>query len=233
VDKDGNEIAGIRLPEVDVPLATFTGWSMRNPTFSNSLRRNSGRTYPFPQTREVQKQTNDPRESIIERYPTKMDYLYQVTKSLLHLKLQRFLLDEDVTRLLVEAAQQNYWPAAENASLVTIKEVTAQPTIAEAGGKILLSVEFEGLKDDVLMVQASVREANNLDYILNDDGNNGDERADDNIWSYKAHIPSNAPSGYKVHIDFQALDKDLNEIYLMGTIKEGMGERGSLIFTIK
>ena len=29
VDSDGNDIAGIRLPEVAVPLATYTGWNLR------------------------------------------------------------------------------------------------------------------------------------------------------------------------------------------------------------
>ncbi len=31
VDDDGNEIAGIRLPAVAVPLATHTGWNPRHP----------------------------------------------------------------------------------------------------------------------------------------------------------------------------------------------------------
>jgi len=28
-DRDGNEIAGVRLPDVSVPLATYTGWALR------------------------------------------------------------------------------------------------------------------------------------------------------------------------------------------------------------
>src|SRR5205085_4705108 len=28
-DSDGNDIAGVRLPDVTVPLATYTGWSLR------------------------------------------------------------------------------------------------------------------------------------------------------------------------------------------------------------
>ena len=232
VDKDGNEIAGIRLPEVDVPLATSTGWSMRNPFFSNSLRRNSGRIYPLPRTPEIKKQTSDPRVSIIERYPTKKDYLFQVTKSLLHLKLQRFLLDEDVTRLLMEAAQKAYWPTAKEASQVTIKKIIAQPAVVEAGGKILLSVEFDGVQDHVLLVKASFREANNLDYMLNDQGINGDEEVGDNTWSCAVEIPANVPAR-QFHFDFLCLNIDLNRIYKKGTVKQGMGEQVSLIFTVK
>ena len=215
-----------------MPLATFTGWSMRNPSFSNSLRRNSGRIYLLPQTPEVKKQTSDPRASIIERYPTKKDYLYQVTKSLLHLKLQRFLLDEDVTRLLMEAAQQTYWPTAVDAQRVKIKEIIAQPAIVEAGGKILLSVQFEGLKDHVLLVKASFREANNLNYMLNDKGIKGDEEAGDNIWSCAIEIPANVPAR-QFHFDFLCLNIDLNRIYKKGTVKQGMGEQVSLVFTVK
>ncbi len=32
VDRDGNELSGIRLPNVAVPLATYTGWNFRNPS---------------------------------------------------------------------------------------------------------------------------------------------------------------------------------------------------------
>jgi hypothetical protein len=107
VDKDGNELAGIRLPEVEVPLATYVGWRMRPLSYSNSLGRNTGRIFPFPQIPEKQK--SDPRQPITERYASKEDYLYRVNKSLLRLQQQRLLLDEDFTKLVMEAAQQNYW----------------------------------------------------------------------------------------------------------------------------
>ena len=34
VDQDGNERDGVRLPEITVPLATYTGWNLRNPAIS-------------------------------------------------------------------------------------------------------------------------------------------------------------------------------------------------------
>lgn len=42
VDMDGNEIAGVRLPDVAVPLASFIGWNQRSLDYSNTLSRNSG-----------------------------------------------------------------------------------------------------------------------------------------------------------------------------------------------
>jgi hypothetical protein len=109
VGADGNELAGIHLPEVAVPLATWTGWSLRNPWFSKTLRRNAGRVWPLPRTEEERLANGDPRESITERYPTKADYLAQVAQSLLELRRQRFLLDEDVAVLLEQAAEQDHW----------------------------------------------------------------------------------------------------------------------------
>jgi hypothetical protein len=107
VDEDGNELAGIRLPEIEVPLATFTGWTMRSPSYSHTLGRNRGRIWPLPGNPEDRLEKKDPRRSILERYPTKEDYLFKVTECLLELRGQRFLLDEDLARLLEAAAQQS------------------------------------------------------------------------------------------------------------------------------
>ena len=60
VDADGNDLAGIRDPEVAVPLATTTGWNFRSTSVGNPWRylfRCSARTFPFPQTRAVREST--------------------------------------------------------------------------------------------------------------------------------------------------------------------------------
>jgi hypothetical protein len=31
-DADGNDLGGVRLPELQVPLATYTGWNLRDPS---------------------------------------------------------------------------------------------------------------------------------------------------------------------------------------------------------
>ena len=107
VGTDGTEIAGIKLPEIAVPLGTFTGWIMRSPSFSLTLRRNRGSVFPLPRTVEERLAEGDPRRSIEERYPTRAGYMLEVTESLLDLNRKRLLLDEDFARLLDEAARQS------------------------------------------------------------------------------------------------------------------------------
>ncbi|MHC4144510.1 MAG: alpha/beta hydrolase domain-containing protein [Planctomycetota bacterium] len=111
VGADGNELAGIHLPDIAVPLATNAGWRVRpeGSPAAGTLERWSGNRWPFPRTAGQRKAKGDPRLSVLERYPTKQDYLAKVTECLLHLKSQRFLLDEDVTNLLQQAARQEHW----------------------------------------------------------------------------------------------------------------------------
>lgn len=229
VDEDGNELAGIRLPEIEAPLATYTGWSMRNPSFSNSLRRNAGTSWPFARTAEERRQNGDPRRSILERYPAKKDYLFNIYKCVLHLKSRRLLLDEDVWMLLMEAAKADYWP---DVSPVRIKEVSVRPAEVSAGDRLFLSVFFEGAQERVLAVRAKFREATDLKYPLNDNGTNGDERAGDHVWSVFIPVPSDVPKG-KYHFDILALDRDLNGIYPRGPAAGEGHEPASLVFSVR
>ncbi|MHC4118083.1 MAG: alpha/beta hydrolase domain-containing protein [Planctomycetota bacterium] len=111
VDSDGNEIAGIHLPDIAVPLATNAGWRVRpqGSPAAGTLERWAGSQWPFPLTAEQRGAKGDPRPSILERYPTREDYLARVTECLLDLRRRRFLLDEDVTILLQKAAELKHW----------------------------------------------------------------------------------------------------------------------------
>jgi len=229
VDEDGNEMAGIRLPEIEAPLATYTGWSMRDPAFSNSLRRNAGAVWPLPRTPEERQKNTDPRRSILERYPDKRDYLLKVTECLLHLRTRRLLLDEDVRMLLVEAALAAFWS---DVSAIRMKEVSVQPAEVKAGETLRLSVSFAGPEEGVLMVWARFREAQDLKYPLNDAGINGDGRAGDNTWSGFIQIPDYAPAG-QFHLDIQALDKDLKDIRFAGTTPGSRPGEESVAFQVK
>ena len=80
VDEDGNEVAGIAVPEVRVPLATHTGWTLRHPDIGGAeqLLVFAGATLPFARTRQERETTGDPRRSVEERYASRAAYLEAV-----------------------------------------------------------------------------------------------------------------------------------------------------------
>ena len=103
VDTDGNEIAGIRLPDLTVPLATHTGWNLRhqevgNPDLVIGITGGlAGWTLPFPATPVAREATGDPRVSIAERYLSREDYVRQVRGAAQTLVDRGYLLVEDVS----------------------------------------------------------------------------------------------------------------------------------------
>jgi len=70
VDADGNERDGVRLPEIDVPLATYTGWNLRDASIGAPGERVSfeGSYIAFAKTAAERATNHDPRKSIAERY---------------------------------------------------------------------------------------------------------------------------------------------------------------------
>jgi hypothetical protein len=94
-DSDGNDIAGIRLGDVTVPLATYTGWALRSGAWANDGCESIGQYIPFAKTREVRERTGDPRPSVEERYDSLDDYVDQVTHALHRMVHDRLLLCED------------------------------------------------------------------------------------------------------------------------------------------
>ena len=104
-DADGNDIAGIRLPPIAVPLATYTGWGLRAAAFAgDELCDAAGQKIEFPATNADRLGMGDPRLSIEERYPTHKSYVSEVTRAVHYLQRQRLLLEEDVQRYMLEAA---------------------------------------------------------------------------------------------------------------------------------
>lgn len=110
VNVDGNETSGIVLPEVAVPLGTFTGWNLRSPQVGaeTMLSPLDGMFIPFAKTRSDRMKTGDPRLSRDERYPTRADYLARLAESARKLSADGFLLDEDVLRM-IERAKGERW----------------------------------------------------------------------------------------------------------------------------
>ena len=109
VDEDGNEVSGVRLPDLTVPLATYTGWNLRHLQIGapDQLMSLMGSTIPFPATRRDREAGGDPRPSISERYPSKTDYLAQVRRQAQRLVEDGHLLADDL-ELVVEQASRRY-----------------------------------------------------------------------------------------------------------------------------
>ena len=104
VDEDGNELAGVRLPPVEAPVATTTGWALRREGFSKDEGCESdGQHIPFAITKVERLAAGDPRLSLQERYTNHDGYVMAVTRAAKKLQRQRFLLLEDVQQYIAEA----------------------------------------------------------------------------------------------------------------------------------
>ena len=104
VDQDGNEAAGIRLPPVEAPVATTTGWALRRSDFGEDEGcEANGQHIPFTTTKAERLAAGDPRLSLEERYKTHSGYMAAVKKAAETLQTRRFLLPADVQRYVQQA----------------------------------------------------------------------------------------------------------------------------------
>jgi alpha/beta hydrolase family protein len=111
VDADGNVRAGIRLPDIAVPLATQAGWNYRDASIGapDRLAGEIGSYVPFARTRADRERANDPRLSIAERYRNRDEYVGKFAAAALDLVERGYLLQEDVADLLKHAAEHYDW----------------------------------------------------------------------------------------------------------------------------
>ena len=107
VDADGNEAAGVRLPDIAVPLATFSGWNEYKPPYpKGELADRDGSCLPFALDKAARQAAGDPRPSIAERYASGADYLAKVQAVVSALLKDRLLLAEDAERYLERARRE-------------------------------------------------------------------------------------------------------------------------------
>jgi hypothetical protein len=104
VDRDGNEIGGVVLPELAVPTATATGWSVRSPSAGGAgeLCYLDGSYLPFARTKAQREADGDGRLLLEERYHG--DYAARVHDAAVKLAQEGYLLQEDVDRISARAA---------------------------------------------------------------------------------------------------------------------------------
>jgi hypothetical protein len=96
-DSDGNEIAGVRLPELTVPLATYTGWGLRAGPQADDGCESSGQYIPFAKTKTERIAAADPRPSVEERYNSFGQYRSAVVNAVDDLVKNRLMICEDTT----------------------------------------------------------------------------------------------------------------------------------------
>jgi hypothetical protein len=94
-DSDGNDVAGVRLPDVTVPLATYTGWALRSGAQAGDGCEGVGQYIPFAKTKAERLASGDPRPSVEERYPTFSAYYEALNSAIEDLVARRLMLRED------------------------------------------------------------------------------------------------------------------------------------------
>ncbi|MCX7143048.1 MAG: alpha/beta hydrolase domain-containing protein [Proteobacteria bacterium] len=96
VNADGNGIDGVVLPEVAVPVATYSGRNTRAAGFAQGeLCHTLGSYMPFAKTEAERKANGDPRPSIAERYRDNADYQSRLLAVAQQLVQDRLMLVPD------------------------------------------------------------------------------------------------------------------------------------------
>ena len=109
VDEDGNEVAGIRLPDISQPVATHAGWNTRaietgSPDQQMPMQ---GFSRWFPTTAAERSATRDPRRSIEERYASREEYERLARADSQRLVDAGYVLGEDL-EVVVQNAVERY-----------------------------------------------------------------------------------------------------------------------------
>jgi hypothetical protein len=108
VDADGNELAGVRTPELLVPLATYTGWNFRSPKIGGTKMLVSllGSRIPFPPTADAAAAQHDPRKPVALRYTSHDDYMAKARTAADELVKKGYLLSSDEPQVLKRMEEQ-------------------------------------------------------------------------------------------------------------------------------
>jgi len=132
VDADGNDLGGIQMPEVKVPLASYTGWNRRAAAIGapTEMLSYTGSWIPFPLTKDDRLKSGDPRTSVEERYPSRQAYLEKIDEAAHALMLSGFVLESDLTLLQERAARE--WDFIHSAKL---QSDSVAPRVAPAAGR--------------------------------------------------------------------------------------------------
>jgi hypothetical protein len=107
-DSDGNDIPGLRYPDVEAPVGTHAPWALRRPGFAEGdLLWNCGSFIPFARTKAEREASGDPRPSIEERYANHDDYVSKLAAVCRQRVSERLMLEEDMERYIEAAKAKN------------------------------------------------------------------------------------------------------------------------------
>lgn len=124
-DPDGIDRGGIRLPEIAVPVASYTGWNLRhaNTGAPEKLARWSGSMLPFAADEPARAAAGDPRPSLAARYRSRDDYAREIRIAADKLIDRRLLLPGDSGQITAAALERydrvKAHPPAERSCLFT------------------------------------------------------------------------------------------------------------------
>lgn len=105
VDPDGKTLAGIRLPLIEVPRATYTAWNPTRGVAADTLCNQKGGVLTFPATKAEAQAAHDPRPSLAERYPDEGAYATAVRAAAERMVAERTLLPSDADEMAKAAAE--------------------------------------------------------------------------------------------------------------------------------
>ncbi len=108
VDTDGNETGGLRMPDVEVPVATHTGFNVRHVDSGGAgqILEYVGLSLPFAKDAAGRAASQDPRPAIAERYASRDDYLARIRAAAEELVQVRYLLEDDIELCVTLAAER-------------------------------------------------------------------------------------------------------------------------------
>jgi hypothetical protein len=108
VNADGNETSGVRMPDIQFPLASNVGWNLRSPKIGapDQLFTQAGSSIPFALTKADRESRHDPRPSVEERYRDKNDYLAKIAAAAQQLIKDGYLLERDTSNVRALGARE-------------------------------------------------------------------------------------------------------------------------------
>ena len=105
VDKNGNEVAGILVPDVKVPLATYTGWNLRAAGHAmGEACTSNGAAIAFAVDNASKAGGSDNRSSLADLYTGRADYKSKVVAAANALVAQGYLLAADAANVFSKNA---------------------------------------------------------------------------------------------------------------------------------